>query len=315
MLILEDRKFIKSPFENEAELEQVIIDNYEHIFGPSSIYLPKKKIKTGDGAGTIPDGFAIDLSSRKWYLVEAELLHHTVWNHIAPQVSKQVIASLQPISRRIIQDLAVESYSSDETTKEKFQELGIKELNVRKVIQDILEKEPVIGVPIDSISSDLKEWARTLKYNVKLWVISKFIEFKNPVNIIYEFPEEFKPEIDTEKEEGVDESSQDVTRYDVSISDLIENGLISVNERLIMDYKPRNGEQKRYTALVHDDGSLELLGQKFSSPSYAALAGIQEAGSDRQTVNGWTSWKTEEGKLIADLREKYLQHQRVNLER
>ncbi len=312
MLILNDRKFIKSPFDNEAELEQVIIDNYEHIFGPSSIYLPKKKIKTGDGAGTIPDGFAIDLASHKWYLVEAELLHHTVWNHIAPQVSKQVIASLQPYSKKVIQDLAVETYSSDETTKEKFQELGIKELNVRKVIQDILEKEPVIGVPIDNISSDLKEWARTLKYNVKLWVISKFVEFKNSSNVVYEFPEEFKPEVDTEKEEGVDESGQEITRYDVSISDLIETGLISVNEELIMDYKPRNGEQKQYSALVHDDGSLELLGQKFSSPSYAALAGIQDAGSDRQTVNGWTSWKTKEGNLIADLREEYLQKEERN---
>jgi len=309
MLILNDRKFIKSPFDNEAELEQVIIDNYEHVFGPSSIYLPKKKIKTSDGAGTIPDGFAIDLASNKWYLVEAELLHHTVWNHIAPQVSKQVIASLQPYSKKVIQDLAVETYSNDETTKEKFQELGIRELNVRKVIQDILEKEPIIGVPIDSISSDLKEWARTLKYNVKLWVISKFVEFKNSSNVVYEFPEEFKPEIDTEKEEGVDESSQEITRYDVSISDLIEKGFISANQQLIMDYNPRNGEQNRYSALVHDDGSLELLGQKFSSPSYAALAGIQDAGSDRQTVNGWTSWKTEDGKFIADLREEYLQQQ------
>ena len=71
----------------------------------------------------------------------------------------------------------------------------------------------------------------------------------------------------------------------------------------------RNSEQKQYSALVLDDGSLELLGQKFSSPSYAALAGIQDAGSDRQTVNGWTSWKTKEGKLIADLREKYINHQ------
>jgi len=309
MLILNDRKFIKSPFDNEAELEQVIIDNYEHIFGPSSIYLPKKKIKTGDGAGTIPDGFAIDLASKKWYLVEAELLHHTVWNHIAPQVSKQVIASLQPYSKKVIQDLAVETYSNDETAKEKFQELGIKELNVRKVIQDILEKEPVIGVPIDDISSDLKEWARTLKYNVKLWVISKFVEFKDSSNVVYEFPEEFKPEIDTEKEDGVDETDQEITRYDVSISDLIEKGFISVNQQLIMDYNPRNGEQKRYSALVHDDGSLEVLGQKFSSPSYAALAGIQDAGSDRQTVNGWTSWKTEEGKWIADLREEYLRQQ------
>lgn len=306
MLILNDRKFIKSPFDNEAELEQVIIDNYEHIFGPSSIYLPKKKIKTGDGAGTIPDGFAIDLASKKWYLVEAELLHHTVWNHIAPQVSKQVIASLQPYSKKIIQDLAVETYSNDETAKEKFQELDIEELNVRKVIQDILEKEPVIGVPIDNISSDLKEWARTLKYSVKLWVISKFVEFKNSSNVVYEFPEEFKPEIDTENEDRVDESDQEITRYDVSISDLIEEEFILANQQLIMDYNPRNGEQKRYSALVHDDGSLEVLGQKFSSPSYAALAGIQDAGSDRQTVNGWTSWKTEDGKLIADLREEYL---------
>ena len=310
MLILKDRKFIKSPFDNEAELEQVIIDNYEHVFGPSSIYLPKKKIKTGDGAGTIPDGFAIDLASKKWYLVEAELLHHTVWNHIAPQVSKQVIASLQPYSKKVIQDLAVETYSSDETAKEKFQELGIRELNVRKVIQDILEKEPVIGIPIDDISPDLKEWARTLKYNVKLWVISKFVEFKDSSNVVYEFPEEFKPEIDTEKEDGVDKSDQEITRYDVSISDLIEKGFISANQELIMDYNPRNGEQKQYSALVLDDGSLELLGQKFSSPSYAALAGIQDAGSDRQTVNGWTSWKTRDGKLIADLREEYINQQK-----
>jgi hypothetical protein len=306
MLILNDRKFIKSPFDNEAELEQVVIDNYEHIFGPSSIYLPKKKIKTGDGAGTIPDGFAIDLASNKWYLVEAELLHHSVWNHIAPQVSKQVIASLQPFSKKIIQDLAVESYSDDETTREKFQELGIKEINVRKVIQEILEKEPVIGVPIDNISSDLKQWARTLKYSVKLWVISKFIEFKEPQNIIYEFPEEFKPEIDTEKENNIDEQNQEVTRFDITLSDLLDVGMLEPFANLVMNYKPRNGRKKQYTAIIQEDGSLELLGQKFSSPSYAALAGIQDAGSDRQTVNGWTSWKTTNGETIAELRNRFL---------
>jgi len=51
-------------------------------------------IKTGEGKGTIPDGFAIDLAAKKWYLVEGELLHHNVWGLIVPQISKQVIASL-----------------------------------------------------------------------------------------------------------------------------------------------------------------------------------------------------------------------------
>jgi len=36
------------------------------------------------------------------------------------------------------------------------------------------------------------------------------------------------------------------------------------------------------------------------------LAGIQDAGSDRQTVNGWTSWKTTNGETIAELRNRFL---------
>ncbi len=306
MLILEDRKFIKTPFNNELELEQVVVDNYEYIFGPSSIYLPKALIKTGDGTGTIPDGFAIDLASRKWYLVEAELLHHNVWGHIAPQISKQVIASLQPFSKKIIEDLAVNQYKNDETTKEKFSEQQIKEIDVRKVLEEILNNEPIIGLPIDSISGDLKEWARTLKYNVKLWLISKYVDFNDKKSIVYEFPEEFKPILDTEEEQEKEEKTGELTRYEVSVSDLIEGGLLSPGQKLLMEYKPRQGNKKKYDAEIQKDGSLQVLNQIYTSPSYAALAGIQDAGSERKTVNGWTSWKTEKGKSLAEIRECFL---------
>lgn len=306
MLILNDRKFIKTPFDNEQELEQVVIDNYEYIFGPTSIYLPKTLIKTGDGIGTIPDGFAIDIASKKWYIVEAELLHHNVWGHIAPQISKQVIASLQPLSKKTIEDLAVDQYQNNETTKEKFDEQKIKEINVRKVLSDILNKEPIIGLPIDAISGDLKEWARTLKYNVKLWTITKYVDFNDKESIVYEFPEEFKPTLDTEEEQEKEENTGELTRYEVSISDLIEKGLLEVGQKLIMEYKPRQGHKRKHEADILEDGSLKVLDQVYSSPSYAALAGIQNSGSDRKTVNGWTSWKTENGKVLAELREKFL---------
>ena len=307
MLIFRDAKFIKTPFKSEDELEQVIVSNYEYIFGPTSIYLPKKMIKTGDGTGTIPDGFVIDLGAKKWYLVEAELLHHNVWGHIAPQVSKQVIASLQPLSKKIIQDLAVEQYQSDPITKEKFSDQGIEAINVRKVLSEILEKEPSVGIPIDAISGDLKEWARTLKYNVKLWKITKYVEFNQPENIVYEFPEEFRPELDTEEEVEIDFTTGETLRYEATISDLIEADLLHVGQILIMEYKPRNGQKKKYEGHIKEDGSISVLGQTYSSPSYAALAGIQDAGSDRKTVNGWTSWKTTNWKTIADIRDEYLE--------
>ena len=306
MLIFKDTKFIKSPFNDEAELEQVIIDNYEYLFGPTSFYLPKKKIKTADGIGTIPDGFAIDIGQRKWYLVEAELMHHSVWNHIAPQVTKQLLASQQQITRRTLVDLSVKQYQEDSYTKEKFDDLNIHAINVRQVIGDILETEPIIGVPIDGVTNDLKDWARTLRYKVKLWIVNKFVELNNPLNVVFEFPEEFKPELDTEEESKPQKLNTEITKYDVKISDLIETSLLNISDKIAMTYKPRNGQQKKYEATVLEDGSLELLGQTFSSPSYAALACIQNAGSDRKTVNGWTSWKTSKNKTLAELRDQFM---------
>lgn len=306
MLIFKDFKFIKSPFESEAELEQVVVDNYEYLFGPNSFYLPKAKIKTADGAGTIPDGFAIDIGQRKWYLVEAELMHHSVWNHIAPQVTKQILASQQAITKRTLVDLAVEQYQAEAYTKEKFEELNIAAINVRQVVGDILETDPIIGVPIDGITNDLRDWARTLKYKVKLWVVSKFVEFNNPGNIVFEFPEEFKPELDTEEESQPQKANTQIAQYDVELIDLVNAGLLQLSDNLVMTYKPRNGQQRKYEAKILEDGSLEVLGQTFSAPSYAALAGIQDAGSDRKTVNGWMSWKTANGQTLAELREKLL---------
>jgi hypothetical protein len=306
MLICKDTKFIKSPFNSEAELELVIVDNFEYLFGPTSIYLPKAKIKTADGVGTIPDGFVIDIGQIKWYLVEAELMHHSVWNHIAPQVTKQLLASQQSTTKRTLLELAVEQYQADPYTKEKFEDLNIAAINVRQVVGDILESEPIIGVPIDGLTNDLRDWARTLKYKVKLWVVSKFVELNNPTNIVYEFPEEFKPDLDTEEESKPQKTNTKIAQYDVEFADLVNARLLTVGEKLIMTYKPRNGQQKRYEATVLEDGSLELLGQHFSSPSYAALAGIQDAGSDRKTVNGWTSWKNNSNKTLAELREQLL---------
>ncbi len=306
MLISNDKKYIKTSFDNEAELEKVVIDNYEYLFGPDSFYLPKTKIKTSDGFGTIPDGFAIDIRQRRWYIVEAELGHHDVWNHIAKQVSKQIVASLQLVTKRSLEDISVELYNQDENLKEKFSNLGIITVDIRKIIRDILETDPIIGIPIDFIPNDLKDWARHQRFSVKLWIVSKFIEFGIKQNIIYEFPEEFKPVLDTEEESQPQKLNTEIARFDVSILDLIVANLLQPNEKIIMTYKPRNGSQKTYEAEVLLNGNLLVLGQIFSSPSYAAVAGIQNAGSNRETVNGWTSWKTTTGETLAELREQLL---------
>ncbi|MCD6175001.1 MAG: hypothetical protein J7K65_04435 [Planctomycetes bacterium] len=312
MIIQGNKKFIEAEFENEQEIEDVVIENAEYFFGASSIFLPKKLIKTKDGFGTIPDGFAIDLASRNWYVIEVELVHHSVWSHIAPQVAKQMIAVATPESRQILEEMVIQMFTESDDIKDKFKEEKIEEIDVRKVIRDILGNSPVIGMPIDKISRDLKEWAETLRNDVKLWLVKKYVEFGIPENIAYEIPEEYRPVLDTIEEKN--EPKSGITYYDVSLADLIEADLLNEGDELVMDYKPRGGSHKKYRAIVTENGNLNVLGKKFKSPSYAAIFGINDAGSNRKTVNGWTSWKNRNGKLLSDLRSDYLKQKESEVE-
>ena len=304
IIIQGNKKFIEAEFDNEQEIEDVVIENAEYFFGSSSIFLPKKLIKTRDGFGTIPDGFAIDLTSRTWYVVEVELIHHSVWSHIAPQVAKQMIAVATPESRQILEEIVIQMFTESEDVKEKFKEEKIKEIDIRKVLGEILSKSPVIGMPINRISQDLKDWAGTLRNDVRLWLVRKYIEFGAPENVAYEIPEEYRPVLDTIEEKGKTKSG--IVYYDISLADLLEANFLSVGDELVMNYKPRGGNQKKYKAVITEDGSMIVLDKKFKSPSYAALLGIQDAGSDRKTVNGWTSWKKQNGKVLSDLRSDYI---------
>ena len=311
MLITASTRFVQAPFDSEAELENVVVENFEYIFGPSSIYLPKGKISTPDGAATIPDGFAFDVANKQWFIVEAELGKHSVWSHIAPQVAKQITAALKPESKRYLIERIVTLVRDDEAIQRKFQEEGIEPIDIRKVLDEILATQPLLGMPIDAVSADLREWAATsVKLETKLWIVRKHIDLQNPKNIIYELPEEYRPAFDSH-EDDPGSPQTGIKVYDVTLQDLVDAGLMKAGDKLLMTYKPKNAseDRKTYEVTVQDDGSLLAGEQVFGSPSYAAIYFINQAGSPRQTVNGWTSWRAKDGRFLSDLRDRFLASQ------
>jgi len=308
MLIVEGKKFVHKPFDSEQELERVVVENAEYLFGPASIYFPKSLIATRDGTGTIPDGYVLDLERRVWYIVEAEISRHSVWSHIAPQVAKQIIAASNPVSKQTLVDIAADRVRNDIDLQERFADEGIHAIDIRRVLGEILAKEPIVAMPIDAVKDDLREWAATLRIPVKLWIVRKYVEFGKPENVMYEIPEEFGPVLNTAIAD--EDVRTELARYDVTVADLVDAKFVTVGQQLRMPYKPRNGDQRNYEGTVCEDGSIELLGKRFSSPSYAAVFGIQDAGSDRKTVNGWTAWRTDDGELLSAIRERYLAAQK-----
>ena len=128
-----------------------------------------------------------------------------------------MIAVATPESRQILEEIVIQMFTESEDVKEKFKEEKIKEIDIRKVLGEILIKPPVIGMPIDRISQDLKEWAGTLRNDVRLWLVRKYIEFGAPENVAYEIPEEYRPVLDTTEEKEKPKSG--IAYYDVSLAD------------------------------------------------------------------------------------------------
>jgi hypothetical protein len=77
---------VRSESWNEADYEQVVMSNAESLF-PQWVAVPFKTNVTGDdGAVKQPDFALIDRLYRRWCVVEVELSHHRLVQHVLPQV-------------------------------------------------------------------------------------------------------------------------------------------------------------------------------------------------------------------------------------
>ncbi len=291
MIVSELDKYFRTPFNNEAEIEKVVRDYAEYLFGSTILLVPKAKITTMGGTGTIPDGFVVDVESEEWFMVEAELASHGTWQHIAPQISKQLAAVDSQTTRDSILKITLDLVKGDEAAANVFADLGISQLDIHGKLQTILKKAPTIAIPIDGVPSDLQSWAKTLKFNVKIWVIEKY-QSPDGKTVIYSIPEENVPTIVTGAAQG-QLTSTVVAKWSQPYQDVMQAQLIREGQRVFLEYGPRGQAKKTFEGLLRKEG-VEVDG-KVMSLSAAAVYCIQKAGSKRETANGWIMWKTEDG--------------------
>ena len=201
MIVHGSDKYFRAPFSDESEIERVVKDYAEYLFGSSILFLPKSKINTIGGAGTIPDGFVIDVESEEWFMVEAELATHGTWQHIAPQVSKQLAATDSQATRESLLKICLEIVKKDKTAAVIFADLDIPQLEIHGKLQAIFSKPPTIAIPIDGIPPDLQSWVKTLKFPVKIWLIEKYQSLDGKM-VFYSIPDENVPTLTTQTAKG-----------------------------------------------------------------------------------------------------------------
>ena len=171
--------YSKVQFKTEEEVKKVVVDNFKLLFGDYSILLPKSLIRTSGGKGTVPDGIIVDFKGNRWFILEVERGDHETWGHIAPQISKQLVAVMNRETKNKIAELCIaEIGKQKEFSKLLESDLKIQQIHVHGFVQKILEKAPIVSLPIDYSPSDLEEWASMQKVDVQIQHIEKYMNGK-----------------------------------------------------------------------------------------------------------------------------------------
>jgi len=129
-----DKEFYSSTFVNEAELEKVVVENYEKIFGNDTVYFDLKKgiRHTKGDLLTIPDGYLLRLNTEPTMsIIENELSVHDPVDHIGKHFLKYSSALTVP-SKYPVKKFLMEYLKSNKI--------------ISKRLENLMEKTPFKNV-------------------------------------------------------------------------------------------------------------------------------------------------------------------------
>ena len=288
--------YSKMEFKDEEEIENVVINNFKLLFGDYSILLDKSLISTNAGKGSIPDGIIINFQENKWYILEVERGIHGTWDHIAPQISKQITAMENSDTKSKIADSCIKKLNKNTAFKDLLNEIEIEEINIHGTINKILKSSPIVAIPIDYIPNDLKDWTKTLKVEVIVWLVEKYVDIHG--NVLFNIPDK-EIEVETTSDNDNIKITGDI------FSQVLNKGLFNIGDELFFEYGPKGKPKTRFSGIIQKNG-IEVDGET-SSVSVSSLRCIQKISPTRTTSNGWMVWKTKDGKLINELYKKLIE--------
>lgn len=294
----------------EDNLEQMVVEHSDDIFGQDSIYLDKRhKLQTITGVGSIPDGFAIVFGNQpEWYIVEVELSSHDIYDHVVKQVTRFMEGIENLNSKDNLFEAMWNGINSSHLLKYRLEKASGSS-NPHWFLSNIIKKSlPIVTLIIEKEQSGLEGTLSKFTY-----LPHKIVEFQTFRRVGAEAVHAhlFEPLCTYSLQEpapippaqppiGGETSPVGAALRPLNLRELVEVGVITAGQVIFKVYK-----SQRFEGKVLNDGSIELSasGKRFDSLSMAAVH------ITRHNVNGWRWWHTS-GKdgtecKLADIRKRY----------
>ncbi len=178
MIVVDGVRYILRTPSNEDDLEQMVREHTEDIWGENSVYFDKKKLHTPAGIGSIPDGYVVVFGATpQWFVVEVELSSHQLYEHIVPQISKFASSVSNTASQSQIANAIHKTIDQDEILKA-WVRTKIGNTEVYKFLMETVCRPPVLAIVIDEKTDQLNEVCDQLPAKFKSIEVVEFKTFQ-----------------------------------------------------------------------------------------------------------------------------------------
>jgi len=170
IILIDDVKYCLRKPKSEAQLEEMVKEHSEQIFGKDSLYFDiKGKIDSKAGIGSIPDGYALSFyEPSQWYVVEVEVSWHSPYKHILPQITRFINGTKNQDSQNEISEWLYKRILENPTTKT-FVKKKIDE-EIHHFLSRLISEPPTVVIVVNDMTPELKEACEKLE--------SRIVEFK-----------------------------------------------------------------------------------------------------------------------------------------
>jgi len=264
-------RYAEMKYNLESEFERLVVENSKTFFGENTIFVDaKKKIDNNSFGGVIPDGFLFDFSDKKnpeFYLVEVELVKHSFFGHIFPQITKFFAFFKNPSSQgKLIEKLYSIFENDEELQQELKNKIGKKE--IFKFLKDTIENSQNILLIIDGEKKELPEITETYTDTwgkmVKVAILKEYRTNGKNENSIYSLSPDFENieniDIVSENQDEIKEKSVYTEQF--HLEDINENTLAIYNElkeKLLKKIPSLNFNSQRYYISLRKERNFAFL--------------------------------------------------------
>lgn len=170
-LIIDDVKFnLWIPQDELREFHPLVEEHSKDIFGYDIVYFDiNVKLKSIAGLTAKPDGFVIDLTKNKWYIIEVELSKHNPYDHIVNQLTRFINGIDNPKIKDSIVDALYNEINKNKMLRAQVEEKV--EGDIHHWLSKLLSQTPKIVVIIEEKTEEVVEACKILMKSFETYIV------------------------------------------------------------------------------------------------------------------------------------------------